>query len=179
MNSQTYNGHGANLDGANPVGAIGIPIAEDEPVQVAEVEYPMGTKAYVFNGGYWIRGQRGWKWFSEDVDAGSAAVREPLAAKIRDANIEGPTSREPTSREPSSLPTMNSTRSNESRRPHGRPQRSPRHLPSGTRGRNFSAWNRLNDISCLLAVGVAVFGLLVGAAVLDRDQRLQLREVIQ
>jgi len=69
-------------------------------------------------------------------------------------------------------------RSNESRRPHGRPQRSPRHLPSGTRGRNFSTWNRVHDIGCLLAVGVAVFGPLVGAAVLDRDQRLQLREVI-
>jgi hypothetical protein len=36
----------------------------------------------------------------------------------------------------------------------------------------------VHDIGCLLAVGVAVFGLLVGAAVLDRDQRLQLREVI-
>jgi hypothetical protein len=29
-----------------------------------------------------------------------------------------------------------------------------------------------------LAVAVAVFGLLVGGAVLDREQRLQLREVI-
>jgi hypothetical protein len=28
----------------------------------------------------------------------------------------------------------------------------------------------------LLAVGVAVFGLLVGGAVLDREQRLQLQE---
>jgi hypothetical protein len=31
----------------------------------------------------------------------------------------------------------------------------------------------------LLAVGVAVFGLLVGAAVIDRDQRLQLQEVVR
>jgi len=29
-----------------------------------------------------------------------------------------------------------------------------------------------------MAVAVAVFGLLVGGAVLDREQRLQLREVI-
>jgi hypothetical protein len=36
----------------------------------------------------------------------------------------------------------------------------------------------VHDIGCLLAVGVSVFGLLVGAAVMDRDQRLQLREVI-
>lgn len=74
---------------------------------------------------------------------------------------------------------MNSTRSNGSRRRHGRPQRSARHLQPSTPGRNFSRWNRLHDIGCLVAVGVAVFGLLVGAAVLDRDQRLQLREVIQ
>jgi hypothetical protein len=29
-----------------------------------------------------------------------------------------------------------------------------------------------------MAVAVAVFGLLIGGAVLDREQRLQLREVI-
>jgi hypothetical protein len=31
----------------------------------------------------------------------------------------------------------------------------------------------------LLAVGVAVFGLLVGVAVIDRDQRMQLMEVVR
>jgi len=36
----------------------------------------------------------------------------------------------------------------------------------------------VHDIGCLMAVGVAVFGLLVGAAVMDRDQRLRMQEVI-
>ena len=26
------------------------------------VEYPIGTKAHAYNGGYWIRVKTGWKW---------------------------------------------------------------------------------------------------------------------
>ena len=46
-------------------------------------EYPMGTKAHAFNGGYWIRVQRGWKWFSGDTfprpggDACGACIEFP------------------------------------------------------------------------------------------------------
>lgn len=25
-------------------------------------EYPIGTKAHAYNGGYWIKTERGWKW---------------------------------------------------------------------------------------------------------------------
>jgi hypothetical protein len=52
----------------------------------------------------------------------------------------------------------------------------PKHLSSSIRQRNCLAWNR--SLSWV-AAAVAVFGLLVGGAVLDREQRLQLREVIQ
>jgi hypothetical protein len=43
----------------------------------------MGTKAHAFNGGYWIRVQRGWKWFSGDTfprpggDACGACIEFP------------------------------------------------------------------------------------------------------
>ena len=30
-------------------------------------EYPIGTKAHAFNGGYWIRVANGWKWCSGSV----------------------------------------------------------------------------------------------------------------
>jgi len=48
-------------------------------------------------------------------------------------------------------------------------------LNGSSQVRSYSTWSR----SCSwVAVAVAVFGLLVGGAVLDREQRLQLREVI-
>jgi hypothetical protein len=66
--------------------------------------------------------------------------------------------------------------SNGSRRRPGAPQRLPRHFSSSSHVRSYSTWSR----SCSwVAVAIAVFGLLVGGAVLDREQRLQLREVIQ
>ena len=30
-------------------------------------EYPVGTKAYAYNGGHWIRVANGWKWFCGDI----------------------------------------------------------------------------------------------------------------
>lgn len=30
-------------------------------------EYPIGTRAYAFNGGHWQRVERGWKWCSGDT----------------------------------------------------------------------------------------------------------------
>lgn len=27
-------------------------------------DYPLGTKAHAYNGGYWVRVVNGWKWFS-------------------------------------------------------------------------------------------------------------------
>lgn len=30
-------------------------------------EYPIGTKVYAFDGGYWIRVETGWKWFCGDT----------------------------------------------------------------------------------------------------------------
>jgi hypothetical protein len=27
-------------------------------------DYPIGTKAHAFDGGHWIRVERGWKWFN-------------------------------------------------------------------------------------------------------------------
>jgi hypothetical protein len=69
--------------------------------------------------------------------------------------------------------------SNGSRRRPGAPQRLPRHFSSSSRQRSSFPWNRLHSYASLLAVAIAVFGLLVGSAVLDREQRLQLREVIQ
>jgi len=44
--------------------------------------------------------------------------------------------------------------------------------------RRCSASNRSRSVGSLLAVGIAVFGLLIGGAVLDREQRLQLLEVV-
>ncbi len=39
-----------------------------EPVRIAKDrdwnEYPIGTKAHAFNGGHWVRVERGWKWFN-------------------------------------------------------------------------------------------------------------------
>jgi hypothetical protein len=55
----------------------------------------------------------------------------------------------------------------------------PRHFSSSSQQRNCSVWIRLHSYASLLAVAIAVFGLLVGGAVLDREQRMQLREVIQ
>jgi hypothetical protein len=55
----------------------------------------------------------------------------------------------------------------------------PRHFSSSSRQRSSFPWNRLHSYASLLAVAIAVFGLLVGGAVLDREQQLQLREVIQ
>lgn len=30
-------------------------------------EYPVGTRAHSFNGGYWVRVEGGWKWFNGDT----------------------------------------------------------------------------------------------------------------
>jgi hypothetical protein len=30
-------------------------------------DYPLGTKAKAITGGYWIRVERGWKWFNGDT----------------------------------------------------------------------------------------------------------------
>lgn len=30
-------------------------------------KYPLGTKAYAYNGGYWIRVENGWKWHCGDT----------------------------------------------------------------------------------------------------------------
>lgn len=35
---------------------------EKLPVDRPWSEYPIGTKAHAFNGGYWIRVPLGWKW---------------------------------------------------------------------------------------------------------------------
>ena len=51
-------------------------------------------------------------------------------------------------------------------------------LRSGSRARRSSALTPSRSIWSWLAVTIAVFGLLVGGAVLDREQRLQLQEVI-
>ena len=29
--------------------------------------YPIGTKAHSYNGGYWVRVERGWKWCTGDT----------------------------------------------------------------------------------------------------------------
>ena len=71
---------------------------------------------------------------------------------------------------------MNHTPLNGSSHKAGTPQRLPRHLSSSSRRQRSSAWSHVNNVASLLAVGVAVFGLLVGGAVLDREQRLQLQE---
>ena len=70
---------------------------------------------------------------------------------------------------------MNRTPLNGSCLKAGRPQRLPRHLRSSSQRHSCSAWNRSLSF---LAVGIAVFGLLIGGAVLDREQRLQLLEVV-
>ena len=30
-------------------------------------DYPIGTKVFSINGGYWIRNENGWKWFIGDT----------------------------------------------------------------------------------------------------------------
>ena len=68
---------------------------------------------------------------------------------------------------------MNKAPSNGSYPRAGAPQRFPRHLSSSIRRRKSSIWSRSRNY---IAVTIAVFGLLVGGAVMDRDQRLQLQE---
>ena len=70
---------------------------------------------------------------------------------------------------------MNHAFSNGSYPKAGAPQRLPRTLKRSSLARRSSTWNR--SLSWV-AVTIAVFGLLVGGAVLDREQRLQLQEVI-
>ena len=74
---------------------------------------------------------------------------------------------------------MNRTPSNGSSHKAGTPQRLPRHLRSNTRRQRSWTWSHVHNVGSLLAVGVAVFGLLVGVAVIDRDQRMQLMEVVR
>jgi len=33
------------------------------PIDRRWSEYPIGTKAHAFNGGYWIKTDMGWKWY--------------------------------------------------------------------------------------------------------------------
>ena len=70
---------------------------------------------------------------------------------------------------------MNTAPRNGSSLKGGRPQRSPRTLSSRSRQRRSSEWIRSRS---WLAVAIAVFALLIGGAVIARDQQLQLQEAI-
>lgn len=49
-------------------------------------EYPVGTKVHAYDGGFWIRVERGWKWCSGDTfptpggDATGACIELPELA---------------------------------------------------------------------------------------------------
>ena len=53
------------------------------PVDRPWRDYPIGTKAHAFDGGHWIRVERGWKWSSGDTfptpgaDAFGACIELP------------------------------------------------------------------------------------------------------
>jgi len=50
-------------------------------VRKAWCEYPLGTKAYHYGGGHWVRVEHGWKWCSGSTfptpGAGVIRVAEP------------------------------------------------------------------------------------------------------
>lgn len=74
---------------------------------------------------------------------------------------------------------MNNALLNGSRPRPGACQRSASISRNGFRARRSSASRSSRSVSSIAAVAIALLGLLVGAAVMDREQQIQVMEAIQ
>lgn len=74
---------------------------------------------------------------------------------------------------------MSSASSNGSRPRAEARQRSPRVLSSNSLRLRSSDLNRSRSVGSLLAVTIAMFGLLAAATVADREQRIQVMEAVR
>lgn len=74
---------------------------------------------------------------------------------------------------------MSSASSNGSRPRAGARQPSPRVLSSNFLRLRSSTYRRSHSVGSLLAVTIAMFGLLATATVADREQRIQIMEAVR